>query len=182
VLGATYNGAEVAGAAQAIETDTRPGSFGFTDGTAPGGTTTPPPPPPPPPPATGTPVAWLTSASAVGTELYGTAGNDWVLPGAGFQGIHGGAGADVFAFRPGEGNDWLNDYRPAEGDRILLVGVNAADIRTEAFVASGTPGLRLFYGPSFSDRVFLQDVGSLDPSTLIIRPALPALTTDLALT
>jgi subtilisin-like proprotein convertase family protein len=137
----------------------------------------------PPPSTGGTPIAWLTSASAVGTELYGTAGNDWILAGAGFQGIHGGRGADVFAFRPGDGNDWLNDFRPAEGDRILLVGVDQAHVRTEPFVtADGTAGLRLFYGPSFSDRVFLQDVGSLDLSTLIIRPTLPVLTTDLALT
>ena len=156
----------------ALGTDTLAGieRLGFSDGTIDAPTSAPPP--------SGTPITWLTAADAnAHGDIHGGAGTDYILGGPGFQGLYGEGGADIFAFRPGDGTDWLEDFTPGQ-DRILLVGVSPEVVRTEAVTVSGTSGLRIYYG-SAEDRVFLAHIQSFDASTLLFADSLPTSTADL---
>jgi Ca2+-binding RTX toxin-like protein len=55
-----------------------------------------------------------------GDTLYGGNGRDRLDGGAHDDRLHGGAGADVFVFNGGR--DRIDDFRPAQGDRLLLDG------------------------------------------------------------
>lgn len=52
--------------------------------------------------------------------LYGDGGNDLLSGDLGADVLFGGAGADRFVLRAGSGVDWVGDFNPAEGDRILV--------------------------------------------------------------
>jgi Ca2+-binding RTX toxin-like protein len=62
----------------------------------------------------------LTPKAAVAADLVGTNGNDFLDGGAGHQAVSGGAGADTFVMRTGGGQDWVTDFNPAAGDRVLF--------------------------------------------------------------
>jgi Ca2+-binding RTX toxin-like protein len=47
---------------------------------------------------------------------------------AGGDQLHGGAGADTFTYRAGDGVDTIHDLNGAEGDRIQLVGITADQV------------------------------------------------------
>ena len=55
-------------------------------------------------------------------RLSGGGGADILRGGLGDDELAGGAGADVFIFRPGDGDDVLTDFNPAEGDILILEG------------------------------------------------------------
>jgi serralysin len=52
--------------------------------------------------------------------VYGDVGDDRVSGDLGNDIVYGGAGADKFAIAPGGGQDWIGDWSPGEGDKILL--------------------------------------------------------------
>ena len=52
--------------------------------------------------------------------LNGGAGNDYLIGQGGDDAITGGAGADTFFVNPGDGNTWIYDFNPAEGDRVVI--------------------------------------------------------------
>lgn len=60
------------------------------------------------------------SGGAGSDTLYGNSGNDTLAGGMGDDILHGGAGADIFVFGPGGGNDTVFDFRSAS--RIQLEG------------------------------------------------------------
>jgi serralysin len=65
--------------------------------------------------------------------VRGGDGDDWLWGDRGDDTITGGAGADDFHVQPGSALDRVTDFRPAEGDRVLVdgaaytVGVSGAD-------------------------------------------------------
>ncbi len=54
--------------------------------------------------------------------IDGGGGRDYIIGGAGNDDLTGGSGADVFFFSEGNGNDTIQDFNAAEGDRINLRG------------------------------------------------------------
>ncbi|MDT7934518.1 MAG: Ig-like domain-containing protein [Sphingomonadaceae bacterium] len=71
-------------------------------------------------------------------QLDGGPGDDWLDGGPGADRLRGGPGADTFVLRKGEGDgDTIEDFRRAEGDRILLTGWGA-DTRVAYDAASRT--------------------------------------------
>ena len=52
--------------------------------------------------------------------IDGGGGRDYIFGGAGDDDLTGGSGADVFFFSEGHGNDTIQDFNAAEGDRIYL--------------------------------------------------------------
>jgi Ca2+-binding RTX toxin-like protein len=52
--------------------------------------------------------------------VYGDSGNDLLSGDLGADNLFGGAGADRFLFGPTGGRDWIMDWNPAEGDRLVL--------------------------------------------------------------
>ena len=57
-------------------------------------------------------------------RLEGDAGDDLLSGDLGDDLLVGGSGADLFRFPAGTGNDWVLDFNPAEGDRILLASTS----------------------------------------------------------
>ena len=69
----------------------------------------------------------VITGGALGDEIYGNDGNDFLNGGFDYDRLNGGAGADVF-YHLGiadHGSDWVQDYRSAEGD-VLMVGLAGA--------------------------------------------------------
>ena len=80
---------------------------------------------------------------ALSDLLLGGPGNDFMNGGFGFDRMNGGTGADRF-FHLGiadHGSDWVQDYRAAEGDR-LVHGLGAGAVRPDQFQVNlaNTPG------------------------------------------
>lgn len=138
---ATYNGAAVSGAAQAIESDWKAGAFSFTEAAASNA----------PLNLQGTTGADALNGGAGADRLRGLgggdtlsgaggddalnggdgadsldggAGNDWLVGGLGADTLTGGAGPDRFAFQSmDERGDTITDFNAAEFDRIDLRGL-----------------------------------------------------------
>ena len=53
-------------------------------------------------------------------SLVGGSGNDLLSGDLGNDIMTGGPGADRFMFRPGSGQDWVADFKSAEGDQVVL--------------------------------------------------------------
>jgi Ca2+-binding RTX toxin-like protein len=98
-------------------------------------------------------------------ELRGTAGNDVVIGGWSNDGVTGAAGADIFVLAPGDGRDWIDDFTPGT-DRLLLQGVTAASVWSEATSQWGVQGLAVHYGNRPGDAAFLAGVARLEPGDI----------------
>lgn len=59
-------------------------------------------------------------------QLLGGTGNDVLLGAAGNDTLTGGAGADSFLFAAGSGQDIINDFSVASGDKVRLLGGTAS--------------------------------------------------------
>jgi len=64
----------------------------------------------------------VLTGSAFSDLIFGGDGNDFINGGFGFDRVNGGAGADRFYHLgvAGHGSDWVQDYRAAEGDRLVF--------------------------------------------------------------
>jgi Ca2+-binding RTX toxin-like protein len=94
------------------------------------------------------------AGGAGGDDLRGLGGDDVLRGGTGDDGMVGGAGADRFAFRRGDGVDWVEDFQPGL-DRVVLEGVSPAEV-TQAVATRWTyTGVVLRYGV---DEVFVAGV------------------------
>ena len=100
--------------------------------------------------------------SADGDTVIGGQGNDYLLAGP---------GPDVFAFNPGDGQDWLADFRVGVDKLQFGGGLTAANLSYMNLTVEGVPGLAVIYGgePNF---VFLAGATatSLPPTDLIFAP------------
>lgn len=68
--------------------------------------------------------------------LWGGAGDDWLSGDVGDDVLVGGAGADVFHFAGGQGRDLVQDFRAAEGDRLVFAAAEVRDF--EGLLARAT--------------------------------------------
>lgn len=75
-------------------------------------------------------------------RLRGTDGDEWVVGWRGNDGLTGGGGADTFLFGRGHGQDWIMDFNPVQGDRVVLSGVS----QREAAWFQHEHGVELRYG------------------------------------
>ncbi|MEJ2458071.1 MAG: S8 family serine peptidase [Novosphingobium sp.] len=101
--------------------------------------------------------------------LKGDAGDDWIEGGAGRDRLYGGIGADTFVFDISErgAQDILYDFNAAEGDRILITGIDDGADATFAFTPHGTSTyLEMHMGSETYDVVRIKgvDVDHLDTS------------------
>ena len=60
-------------------------------------------------------------------ELRAGSGGSSMNGGSGNDKLYGGAGEDTFAYELGAGNDYIYNYRSADGDVVELIGVNYID-------------------------------------------------------
>ncbi|MBD0270538.1 MAG: hypothetical protein ICV73_01290 [Acetobacteraceae bacterium] len=134
VDGATYNGQAVSGAAQAVESDWKPGGFAFTEAAAPTPTPTP------------TPEA---RAGTDGADLFDATAAGGLFTGKG--------GRDLFVFDEGDGATTITDFAPGT-DKLLFIDFDREDV-TVAPATGGPPGLLVHYGDAGS--VFLAGVSAL---------------------
>ena len=66
----------------------------------------------------------LIAGGAWSDQIFGGAGNDFINGGFGFDRVNGGGGADRFYHVgvEGHGSDWIQDFQPAQGDRLVFGG------------------------------------------------------------
>ncbi|MBW8271291.1 carbohydrate-binding domain-containing protein, partial [Caldovatus aquaticus] len=186
VDGATYDGAAVSGATLALYS-AGSGSFQVSDATAlPGSSPSPAPAPAPSPTPLSPPAGSRTVNGTGGADtltgsrgsdaIYGGAGNDtiaggggddWIDGGLGNDKLTGGRGADIFVFRPGDGWDWISDFRSGT-DKLYMVGMDRSDISwsQKSWPGVGT-GLEVVYNNGADGGVFLPNVYNLSWSDFV---------------
>lgn len=78
----------------------------------------------------------VTLGTSGNDSITGSSGDDVIEGGAGNDTLNGGNGSDSYIWRPGDGNDTINNYDISAGryDVLRLLGVQAADVR---FARSG---------------------------------------------
>jgi Ca2+-binding RTX toxin-like protein len=82
-------------------------------------------------------------------EIIGGAGADWISGDMGVNSLTGGAGADTFLARPGAHVDYVLDFLPGEGDRVLVFGgahVQASQVGGDTVVRVGGAGEMILVG------------------------------------
>jgi hypothetical protein len=101
-------------------------------------------------------------SSADGDTVIGGQGNDYLLSGP---------GADVFAFNPGDGQDWIDNFTIGVDKLQFGSGLTAANLSYTNLAVEGVPGLAVIYGgePNF---VFLAraSAAALSPADLVFAP------------
>ena len=128
---ATYNGKDVAGAAQAILGKTVPGAFAFTEAA--------------PAPAP------VTKVGTDGADLFDATAADSVFTGKG--------GRDLFVFDAGDGDATVTDFA-AGTDKLIFLGYERAEVAAAKATQGGVAGLLLTYGDDDAT-VFLAGVSAL---------------------
>ena len=104
----------------------------------------------------------IGGSSADGDTVVGGQGNDYLLSGP---------GADVFAFDPGDGQDWIDNFTVGV-DKLQFGGaLAAADLSYTNLTVEGVPGLAVVYGGE-ANFVFLAraTAASLSPADLVFAP------------
>ncbi len=112
-------------------------------------------------PTSGTAITYL-KPGADPYSVVGTSGAaaEWFLGGTGWQGLTGGGGGTAyFVFSPGDGPDWIVDFRPGT-DKLVLVNPGAVAKADHTEQPSGVTGTQVTYGPAEADRVFLENVSA----------------------
>ena len=104
----------------------------------------------------------IGGSSADGDTVISGQGNDFLLSGP---------GADVFAFDPGDGQDWIDNFAIGV-DKLQFGGeLTAANLSYMNLTVEGVPGLAVVYGgePNF---VFFAraTAASLPPADLVFAP------------
>jgi Domain of unknown function (DUF4214) len=104
----------------------------------------------------------IGGSSADGDTVIGAQGNDYLLSGP---------GADVFAFNPGDGQDWIDGFTIGVDKLQFGGGLTAANLSYMNLSIEDVPGLAVIYGgePNF---VFLAraTAASLSPADVIFGP------------
>ena len=98
----------------------------------------------------------VLSGGAGNDTIFGGSGNDVLTGGTGNDLLTGGTGADRFVFRAGDGNDTINDFSVAEGDRLDFGG-RAYSFRQD------TSGTVIEFANG--DRITLSGVKNYDPAS-----------------
>jgi len=131
---ASFNGQAVAGAAQALLTDTTPGGFAFTE----------------------------AGATAPVPVVAGTAGPDLFDATPAGGSFAGGAGRDLFVFDAGDGHSTVADFASGT-DKLVLIGFTAADVAEAQATENGHAGLLVTFGDgaAHGGSVFLEGVAAL---------------------
>ena len=104
----------------------------------------------------------IGGSSADGDTVIGGQGNDYLLSGP---------GADVFAFNPGDGQDWIDNFTIGVDKLLFGSGLAATDLSYTNLSVEGVPGLAVVYGGE-ADFVFLARATaiSLSPADLVFAP------------
>ncbi len=104
----------------------------------------------------------IGGSSADGDTVIGGQGNDYLLFGP---------GADVFAFNPGDGQDWIDNFTVGVDKLQFGGGLAAANLSYLNLAVEGVPGLAVVYGGE-ANFVFLAraTAASLSPADLVFAP------------
>ncbi|MDO9712310.1 FG-GAP-like repeat-containing protein [Paracraurococcus lichenis] len=92
-------------------------------------------------------------------NLAAGGGGDTLVGGQGNDFLAAGAGADEFRFSLGDGNDWIDGFKPGTDHIVFGPGITADLVRIEA-LNLGVDGLAIYYGTG-TDAVFLAGVTAL---------------------
>ena len=79
----------------------------------------------------------IGGSSADGDTVISGQGNDYLLSGP---------GADVFAFDPGDGQDWIDNFAIGVDKLQFGGGLTAANLSYTNLTVEGVPGLAVVYG------------------------------------
>ncbi|MEE4252320.1 MAG: hypothetical protein V2I38_17150, partial [Alcanivoracaceae bacterium] len=97
--------------------------------------------------------------------LSGESGNDRINGGGGNDFLFGGEGLDTFEFSVGGGSDVIGDFNQAEGDNILLVGLEVTSVTA---VDTGNPSDENYDSAVDSTLVTFNDGGDVLLSDILL--------------
>lgn len=103
-------------------------------------------------------------------EISGGKGDDTIDSGAGRDTLTGGPGADLFIMDLRwleQGPDRITDFRPEEGDRIVITGFNLADLE-KLKAALGLEGGLLTIRPKVRERVVIVEIRTEHPLRFLL--------------